>query len=310
MAEEVPHNCPGTESEEAGKASACAGCPNQNICASGAAAGPDPDLDRIAEALESVKHIIVVLSGKGGVGKSTVTAQLALSLASQDYEVGVLDVDICGPSLPRILGVEGQQIRKSSVGWTPVYRQANLGVVSVGFMVSNPDDAIIWRGPKKNGLIKQFLRDVDWGDLDYLIIDTPPGTSDEHLSIVSYLKKAKIEGAVVVTTPQVVALNDVRREIGFCKKVGLPILGLVENMSSFVCPSCKTTSDIFPATTGGGEGLCQELNIPFLGSIPLDPLLARACDEGRNYTEEFQESPVSVAYSSILDKIKGEQTEG
>mmetsp|Transcript_22807 Transcript_22807/g.31292 ORF Transcript_22807/g.31292 Transcript_22807/m.31292 type:complete len:306 (+) Transcript_22807:77-994(+) len=302
MTEQAPHDCPGTESKEAGFASACAGCPNQSTCQT-APKGPDPDLAVITQSLKNVKHIIVVLSGKGGVGKSTFTAQLAHSLALQDLEVGVLDVDVCGPSIPRIMGVEGEQIRKSSVGWTPVYNDS-IGIVSVGFMVPNPDDAIIWRGPKKNGLIKQFLRDVDWGELDYLIIDTPPGTSDEHLSIVTYLKSCNVDGAVIVTTPQDVALNDVRKEVTFCRKVGLKMLGIVQNMSTFVCPSCQKESVIFPSTSGGGEALAKETNVPFLGSIPLDPLLARACDEGRNFAEEFKQSPAAIAISSICEKIK------
>lgn len=226
--------CPGTDSEQAGKASACAGCPNQKICST-APKGPDPDLQAIAERLESVKNIVLVLSGKGGVGKSTVSAQLALSLASKGLEVGLLDIDICGPSMPRMLGLEGQEIHHSNSGWSPVYVEENLGVMSIGFMLSNPDDAVIWRGPRKNGLIKQFLKDVDWGKLDYLVIDAPPGTSDEHISVVQFLLPShkahgNLAGAVIVSTPQEVSLIDVRKEINFCKKTGVPVLGVVENM--------------------------------------------------------------------------------
>ncbi|KAJ3091710.1 Cytosolic Fe-S cluster assembly factor nubp1 [Quaeritorhiza haematococci] len=147
----------------------------------------------------------------------------------------------------------------------------NLAVMSIGFMLQNPDEAVIWRGPKKNGLIKQFLKDVDWGELDYLLVDTPPGTSDEHLSIVQFMKESKIDGAVIITTPQEVSLQDVRREINFCRKVNVPVLGVVENMSGFVCPKCTKQSLIFPPTTGGGSKMAEDLGVPFLGSIPLDP---------------------------------------
>lgn len=185
-----------------------------------------------------------MLSGKGGVGKSTVAAQLAWSLAAKDAEVGLLDIDICGPSVPKMLGLEGQEIHQSNMGWSPVYVEENLGVMSIGFMLPNPDDAVIWRGPRKNGLIKQFLKDVHWGDLDYLVIDAPPGTSDEHISVAQFLRPCaqlcgNLAGAVIVTTPQEVALIDVRKEINFCKKTDIPILGVVENMSSLVCPATE-----------------------------------------------------------------------
>jgi len=175
--------------------------------------------------------------------------------------------------------------------------------MSVGFMLNDPNDAVIWRGPKKNGLIKQFLRDVDWGELDYLIVDTPPGTSDEHLSITQYLKSANVDGAVIVTTPQEVALMDVRKEINFCKKVGLPIIGVVENMSGFVCPNCKKESQIFAPTTGGAEKMATDMNVPFLGRIPLDPRIARACDEGKFYLNEFPDSAATKEFEKVFQGI-------
>jgi len=156
---------------------------------------------------------------------------------------------------------------------------------------------------KKNGIIKQFLRDVDWGELDYLIIDTPPGTSDEHLSITSYLKSANIDGAVIVTTPQEVSLLDVRKEINFCKRIKIPILGVVENMSTFICPNCRLETKIFPPTTGGAIAMCEEMSVPFLGSIPLDPMIARSCDQGIPFIENFKDSPASKAYISIIEKL-------
>eukprot|EP00002_Diphylleia_rotans_P016908 TRINITY_DN3286_c0_g1_i1.p1 TRINITY_DN3286_c0_g1~~TRINITY_DN3286_c0_g1_i1.p1 ORF type:complete len:284 (-),score=52.59 TRINITY_DN3286_c0_g1_i1:468-1319(-) len=277
--ENAPEHCPGTNSEQAGKSAACEGCPNQTICAT-APKGPDPAIQEIRDRLQNVKRKILVLSGKGGVGKSTFSAQLAYFLASKDLQVGLLDVDICGPSIPKIMGLEGEEVHQSNAGWSPVYVEDNLAVMSIGFLLPDPDDAVIWRGPKKNGMIKQFLKDVNWGDLDYLVIDTPPGTSDEHLSIVTYLKEAGVDGAVIVTTPQEVALLDVRKEINFCKKVNIPILGVVENMSGFVCPKCTNQTEIFPPTTGGALKMCTEMGLTLLGRIPIDPNLARCCDLG------------------------------
>eukprot|EP00047_Mylnosiga_fluctuans_P019256 m.80634 g.80634 ORF g.80634 m.80634 type:complete len:321 (+) comp8050_c0_seq1:37-999(+) len=301
---QVPEHCPGTQSESAGKTSACQGCPNQTICSSGKARGPDPDIDDVNARMASIRHKILVLSGKGGVGKSTVSAHLTHGLASDpNCQVGLLDIDICGPSIPKIMGVGGEQIHQSASGWSPVYAQDNIAVMSIAFLLPNPDDAVIWRGPKKNGLIKQFLKDVDWGTLDYLVVDTPPGTSDEHLSVVQYLQTAGITGAVVVTTPQEVSLLDVRKEITFCKKVGVPIIGVIENMSGFVCPSCKTESKIFPPTTGGAAAMAHEMGVPFLGALPLDPRIGKCCDEGKSFLEEIPDSPAAIAYRVILQKI-------
>ncbi|KAF6126145.1 nucleotide binding protein 1 [Phyllostomus discolor] len=176
--------------------------------------------------------------------------------------------------------------------------------MSVGFLLSSPDDAVIWRGPKKNGMIKQFLRDVDWGEVDYLIVDTPPGTSDEHLSVIQYLAAAHIDGAVVITTPQEVSLQDVRKEINFCHKVKLPIIGVVENMSGFICPKCKKESQIFAPTTGGAEVMCQDLKIPLLGKVPLDPHIGKSCDEGRSFLIDVPDSPATLAYRSIIQRIQ------
>ena len=280
----VPENanegCPGVESDAAGKSSACAGCPNQNICASGEANKEDPAVAEIAEKFKNIKHKILVLSGKGGVGKSTFSSQLALTLATdENLNIGLLDIDICGPSVPRMMGLEGQEIHQSNEGWSPVYVDDNLAVMSVGFLLPNKDDAVIWRGPRKNGLIKQFLTDVVWDNLDYLIIDTPPGTSDEHISIIKYLKQADLDGAVVITTPQEVSLLDVRKELNFCLKTETNIIGVVENMSGFVCPHCKQESQIFPPVSGGAKAMCEEINCELLGQVPLDTNLL-LCTEG------------------------------
>ncbi|XP_031462812.1 cytosolic Fe-S cluster assembly factor NUBP1 [Phasianus colchicus] len=300
-----PEDCPGTGSAQAGRAAACQGCPNQKLCAAGAAATDPAEAAELRERLRGVKHIVVVLSGKGGVGKSTFSALLAHGLAADEgKQVALLDVDICGPSIPKMMGLEGEQVHQSGSGWSPVYVEENLGVMSVGFLLSSPDDAVIWRGPKKNGLIKQFLRDVDWGEVDYLIVDTPPGTSDEHLSIVQYLSASHIDGAVIITTPQEVSLQDVRKEINFCHKVKLPIIGVVENMSGFICPNCKKESQIFPPTTGGAEKMCQNLNVSLLGKVPLDPQIGKSCDKGQSFLSEVPESPATSSYRNIIQRIQ------
>ncbi|MCO5574865.1 hypothetical protein L7F22_028658 [Adiantum nelumboides] len=335
--EDANQHCPGTEAETAGKAAACAGCPNQQICAT-APKGPDPELVQIAERMQTVKHKILVLSGKGGVGKSTFASQLSFALAGKEKQVGLLDIDICGPSIPKMLGLEGQEIHQSNLGWSPVYVEDNLGVMSIGFMLPDPDEAVIWRGPRKNGLIKQFLKDVYWGDLDYLIVDAPPGTSDEHISIAQYLKATNVDGAIVVTTPQDVAIIDVRKEISFCKKVGIPVLGVVENMSGLLQPLSSLTfkkikddgeeedvteavlselsqsslvmesiyahSEVFYALGGGAEKMAKDMKVPFLGRVPLDPQLSRAAEEGRSCFSDTSCRSSAPFLSKIIEKIQ------
>ena len=238
-------NCVGPMAESAGKASSCEGCPNQAACSSGAFNSPEAmakaqaETQALRDCLGNVSHVVLVLSGKGGVGKSTVAAQLSHTLAMQGYAVGLLDVDLCGPSAPRmVLGDDYivKTIHKSGSGaWTPVYNADNVAVMSISFLLQDSNQAVVWRGPRKNSLIEQFLTQVDWtgetDGLDYLIVDTPPGTSDEHISTVQYLQKANaVAGAVVVTTPEEVSLSDVRKELNFCQKTGVPVLGVVENM--------------------------------------------------------------------------------
>lgn len=303
----APEGCPGTSSEAAGKAGACVGCPNQTSCASGASAtaGQDPDVVAISHRLkDAVRHKILVLSGKGGVGKSTVAAQLSLCLsASNALEVGLLDVDVCGPSAPHMLGVAGEEVHMSNAGWSPVYVEDNLSVMSIGFMLSDKNDAVIWRGVRKTGLIKQFLRDVDWGELDYLIVDAPPGTSDEHISLVQMLKESDVDGAIIVTTPQEVSLLDVRKEISFCRKSGTKVIGVIENMAGFVCQHCQGCTDIFFPSSGGAEKMCREMNVPYLGKIPLDPKISKAGELGRSIFKS-ESSPGVDAFKSLVSKIR------
>jgi Mrp family chromosome partitioning ATPase len=297
----VSHDSCPRETNQAGKAAACAGCPSQSICAS--TKKPVDDSKEVAASIEHVKRRILVLSGKGGVGKSTVASILSWAL-SEKMNVGLVDVDVCGPSIPQMTGTLGEPIHRSNTGWQPVYVSESLAVISLQFLLEHSDDAVIWRGAKKNGMIKQFIRDVDWSDTNVLVFDTPPGTSDEHLSLVQFLKHAPGPTHVIlVSTPQEVALQDVRKEISFCRKVHLNILGIVENMSTFVCPKCTQSSDIFPPTTGGVQALCQQLNIPYLGAMPLDPRIGMCGDQGRFFLHEFPESPAALAARSIVNNI-------
>ncbi|XP_070497863.1 cytosolic Fe-S cluster assembly factor Nubp1 homolog [Chironomus tepperi] len=308
--ENAPEHCPGTESDNAGKASACAGCPNQQICSSGQTKGVDPGIELVKNRLVDVKNKLMILSGKGGVGKSSLTNLISRTFAhmNNNENFGVLDIDICGPSQPRMFGVIGEQVHQSGSGWSPVFIEDNLSLMSIGFLLDTPDDAIIWRGPKKNGMIRQFLSEVDWGTLDYLIIDSPPGTSDEHLSVSTYLSTSGGSwGAVLISTPQEVSLLDVRKQISFCKKMNIPIIGVVENMSSFVCPKCTTESKIFPSNSdvqNSTQIMCKEMNVEFLGSVPLDPRLTRCCDEGKNFVTECEDSTAVTALKQIVENIK------
>lgn len=256
----------------------------------------------IARRLASVKHIIVVMSGKGGVGKSSSAVQLALSLLDQSptTTVGMLDLDLTGPSLPRMLGLDGRAVHQSSSGWVPVYADAQrrLGCMSVGFLLSHRGESVVWRGPKKDGMIRQFLAETRWGDLDYLVIDTPPGTSDEHISLLTHLhpmflpddqvvgsskrrrrtppEYSPTPTAVLISTPQATALNDALKSLSFARKLNLPVLGLVENMAGYACPCCHEISHVF--SKGGGEKLASEQGLGFLGKVPIDTKLVALLD--------------------------------
>ncbi|KAI2603672.1 P-loop containing nucleoside triphosphate hydrolase protein [Hypoxylon sp. NC1633] len=242
-------------------------------------------------SLTKIKHILLVLSGKGGVGKSSVTTQLALSLSLAGHSVGVLDVDLTGPSMPRMFNIEDAKVTQAPGGWLPVtVHPANpaagvgeLRCMSLGFLLRGRGDAVVWRGPKKTAMVRQFLSDVLWGELDFLLIDTPPGTSDEHISLAETLLKdaapGQVAGAVVVTTPQAVATADVRKELNFCAKTGISVVGVVENMVGFVCPNCAECTNIFGK--GGGEVMADDFNVRFLGGVPIDPQFVMLVETGR-----------------------------
>lgn len=245
---------------------------------------------KLAARLSMIKHKIVVLSGKGGVGKSTIAVNLATSLMLSGKRVGLLDVDIHGPSIPTMLGLENQTIPGSEEGPIPV-ELGDLKIMSIGFLLKNQDQAVIWRGPMKMGVIKQFLSDVAWGDLDYLIINCPPGTGDEPLSVCQLIPD--LDGAVIVTTPQKVAARNVRKSVTFCRELDIPIFGVLENMSRFACAHCGKITGIF--CSGAGRQIAEEMGVTFLGAIPLDPRVAEESDKGKAYIHAYADSSTATA---------------
>jgi len=240
------------------------------------------------------------MSGKGGVGKSTVAVNLATALMMSGKRVGLLDVDIHGPSIPTMLGLDHARPLAGAAGLRPVEFMA-MKVMSLGFLLRTQDDAVVWRGPMKTGVIRQFLGEVEWGDLDYLIVDSPPGTGDEPLSVCQLI--GAVDGAVIVTTPQRVAAVDVRKSITFCRELAVPVFGVVENMSGFVCPSCGEVTNIL--ATGGGELIATDMCVPFLGSLPIDPAIAHAADEGQVFALHSPESPSAHMITKLAEEISG-----
>ncbi len=256
------------------------------------------DRRKLQATLCRIQKKIVVLSGKSGVGKSTVAVNLATALALNGLHVGLLDVDIHGPSVPTMLGLENETLKGGPDGLFPV-EFGGLKVVSLGFLLQNPDDAIIWRGPMKMGVIKQFLTDVYWGDLDYLIVDAPPGTGDEPLSLCQLIQP--LDGAIIVTTPQKVAAVDVRKSISFCKRLSVPVLGVIENMSGFACPKCGEITQILPS--GGGKKIATDMTVPYLGSIPMDPAIAQSGDSGKVFVYHFSKTTTGKIMQEIINRI-------
>ncbi|MFC1524586.1 P-loop NTPase [Thermodesulfobacteriota bacterium] len=278
-------------------------CPSSKkgggTCGSPKAATAMQDLV-IKSSLEKIKHKILVMSGKGGVGKSTVSTNLALGLANRGYKVGLIDVDLHGPDLCRMLNLT-QRLKDTKIERglvPPMEYNDNLKVISLEYMMEDRDDPIIWRGPLKVQAIRQFISDMDWGELDYLVIDAPPGTGDEPLTVATTIKDAH---ALVVTTPQDVALADVRKSINFCKHVKMDILGLVENMSGFICPHCDNNVDLFKS--GGGEKTAVEFNIRFLGKIPMDPRVVMGGDTGQPFLSSSDDEPAIQAFSGVVDEV-------
>ena len=256
------------------------------------------DQQALSQRLARIRHKVLVMSGKGGVGKSTVAANMAISMSLAGKRVGLLDVDIHGPSIPKMLKLDDASSRVERGAIQPV-EKAGVKVMSIGFLLQNRDDALIWRGPMKMGAIKQFLRDVAWGDLDVLVIDAPPGTGDEPLSVCQLAEP--VDGAVIVTTPQDVATADVRKSITFCRRLNVPVLGVVENMSGFVCPTCGTLTEIFKS--GGGERMAADMGVPFLGRIPLDPAVSEACDEGLPFVYHRSGTATAQAFARAVAPI-------
>lgn len=252
----------------------------------------------LTQRLCKIKHKIIVLSGKGGVGKSTVAVNLAAALAMEGKSVGLLDTDIHGPSIPTMLNIAGEKVFQEEDGIAPI-SIGPLKVMSIGFMLKDQDQALIWRGPMKMGIIKQFIKDVAWGELDYLVIDSPPGTGDEPLSVCQLIEG--LDGGIIVTTPQNVASADVRKSVNFCRQLDLPIIGVIENMSGFICPKCGEMTDIF--LSGGGEKLSKDMNLPFLGKAPIDPEIARTGDEGVPYISKFKTSKCAEIFKDIANII-------
>ncbi len=258
----------------------------------------DMEQQELEKRMGRIRHKILVMSGKGGVGKSTVAANMAVSLALAGKKVGLMDIDIHGPSIPKMMRLEESAVQTKEGVLQPV-EIAGIKVMSIGFLLRGRDDAVIWRGPLKMSLIKQFLKDVEWGELDYLIIDSPPGTGDEPLSVCQLVKNPA--GAVVVTTPQDVATADVRKSLNFCSQLELPVLGVVENMSGFVCPKCGEVTDIFKS--GGGERMAAEMGVPFLGRIPIDPKVGEACDSGTPFVYHYNKTETAKAFERVIAPI-------
>jgi Mrp family chromosome partitioning ATPase len=277
--------------------SECSSCKTASSCSSAkkgqAGLPPKANID--------VKHVIMVLSGKGGVGKSTVSVNLAYALSAHGKKVGLLDLDMHGPNIPKMLGIEDHKLGVMDDHIEPVHVTGNLSVISMAFLLPDTSTPIIWRGPMKMAAIQQFLSEVNWGSLDYLVVDLPPGTGDEALTIAQLAPN--VRGAVIVTTPQDVATLDARKSAKFIEKLGLPVIGIVENMSGMVCPHCGEVLEVFGK--GGGKKIAAELNVPFLGEIPLDIEMRKAGDEGRPFIVRRAggDSPTWKSVDKVMEEL-------
>ncbi len=260
---------------------------------------PEPDPDKQAkQSLTKIKNKLVVMSGKGGVGKTSVSVNIAIALANKGFKVGIMDVDIHGPDIPRMLGLDGMLDINKNQKLLPMRFSENLVAVSIESLMPDKDNAVIWRGPVKHSAIRQFIGDVEWGNLDFLIVDSPPGTGDEPLTVAQLIDDAQ---AVIVTTPQEVALADVRKSINFCKTVKMDVFGLIENMSGYTCPHCGENVDLFG--TGGGERTANAADISFLGKIPFDTNMVSCGDEGTSFQEKYKDSAVTKAFAEVVERM-------
>jgi ATP-binding protein involved in chromosome partitioning len=261
----------------------------------------DLSQQRLKQNMGRIRHKIAIISGKGGVGKSTVTVNLAMAFATLNRakKVGILDADITGPSVPKILGVHGQRFPVGPPGVFPVSGPLGIKVASMDFLLPSDESPVIWRGPLKMGAIRQFLSDILWGELDFLFIDLPPGTGDEPLSIMQLIPE--MDGAIIVTQPSEVSEIVVKKAVTFSRQLNVPVIGVIENMSGFTCPKCGETINIFKE--GGGQRLAEDLSVPFLGRIPMDPLVCEDSDKGVPFIAEHVDSPAAKAFESIVDKV-------
>ena len=291
----------GTEVEK-GCSGNCGSCSDSGCEASVQRSGEsDEDYikrQKLVLRMKSIKHKIVVLSGKGGVGKSTVAVNLAISLALAGNKVGLLDVDIHGPSIPTMLNLVNAGVKTDGEDLLPV-EMGGLKVMSVGFLLDNRDSAVIWRGPMKMGVIEQLLRDVKWGELDYLIIDSPPGTGDEPLSAIQLV--GDMDGAIMVTTPQGVAAADVRKSLDFCRQLNLKVLGIVENMSGWICPHCGKETEIFKGDNG--RVMAETAGVPFLGKIPIDPAVGLSGDSGMPFVYNYGKTETAKRFEKLIEPL-------
>lgn len=255
---------------------------------------------RLTQRLEKIHHTFMVMSGKGGVGKSTVAVNLAAVLAAEGHRVGILDADIHGPNIPKMWGIDWRPLQGGEEGIRPIEVLPHVKLISMAFLLPNPDSPVVWRGPMKHTAIRQFLGDVEWGDLDFLIVDLPPGTGDEPLSVAHLIKR--VDGTIIVTTPQDVALLDARKSVNFSRILKVPVVGIVENMSGLNCPECGHLIPLFKI--GGGEKAAKDLGVPFLGRIPIDPEVVQKSDSGTPYVVSYPDSEVTKAFQEIAEKCR------
>lgn len=285
--------------EKCEKPATCEFCRDYDTCRK-AEKGQKHNEWALSNRMSKVKKKIMVMSNKGGVGKSTVTANLGVALAEMGYKVGIADVDIHGPNIPKMLGVEGSRLKDNENGIEPLSINGNLKIASLAFLIEKPDEPVAWRDTAKYDYLRELVGSINWEELDFLLADLPPGTGHEPITMIELM--GKVDGAIIVTTPQDVALLDAQKAILFAKDYDVPIMGIVENMSVLTCPHCNQRIDVFKS--GGGERIANNMGVPFLGRIPLDPEIANNCDEGRVFAvvNEDAKSDNSLVFKEIARK--------